>query len=86
MLNGSYSNNEGYATTNAETPPIDLSTSTEPVLSFWGWAQTEGTYDGFNVKISTDGGTVFNVVASVVPALQRHNRRPDRVERRQQLR
>jgi len=68
VLAGPYANSATWATTTAQTPPIQLSTSTEPTLSFWAWVSTEGfSFDGFNVKVSTDGGTTFSVLTAVTP-------------------
>src|SRR5262249_49757196 len=40
-----------------------------PVLSFWTWVYTEGlSYDGFNLKVSVDGGTTYSLVTAVTPA------------------
>lgn len=71
QIAANYHDNDDYTSTNAQSPPIDLTTATAPVLSFWTWIYTEGeTYDGFNVKVSTDGGTTFTVVNTVTPAYQ----------------
>lgn len=60
-----------------ETPPIDLSTTTAPTLTWMGkWdledpAGAEAPYDGWdgcNVWISTDGGATFQVISPVSPA------------------
>jgi hypothetical protein len=62
-LVGDYSGGNNFASTVATTPPIDLSSSSQPVLSFWAWVHTESvTWDAYNVKISTDGVN-FNVAA-----------------------
>lgn len=54
-LSGNYSNNQAWATAVADSPAIDLSTAGAPHLSFRGWVHTEGSsYDGFNLKLSTD--------------------------------
>ncbi len=69
ILAGDYNNNLTYAQAYAETPPIDLSSATEPVLLLQAWINTEGSsYDGWNVKVSTDGGQTFNVLNTVEPA------------------
>lgn len=66
---GNYSNGLSYDTSFAETPPIDLGSSTEPTLAFWAYVDTEGSsFDGFNVKVSTDGGASFTQVTGVQPA------------------
>ncbi len=68
-LDGVYSVNQSFATAVATSPSIDLTTATNPVLSFWAWDHTEGgTFDGWNLKISTNGGTTFTQVTTVSPA------------------
>lgn len=64
-----YSVSQAYATATATSPPIDLTTATNPILSFWAWDHTEGgTFDGWNLKVSTDGGSNFSQVMTVTPA------------------
>jgi subtilisin family serine protease len=38
------------------------SSHTYAMLSFWQWYATEATYDGGNVKISTDGGATWTIL------------------------
>jgi hypothetical protein len=42
------------------SPPLGLGNSA--VLSFWHWYSTESTYDGGNVKISTDAGGTWAIL------------------------
>ncbi|MCD6162017.1 MAG: T9SS type A sorting domain-containing protein [candidate division Zixibacteria bacterium] len=42
------------------TLPFGLSAGA--VMSFWQWYNTEASWDGGNVKISTDGGSSFEVI------------------------
>jgi Immune inhibitor A peptidase M6/Putative Ig domain len=66
---GLYSVNQSFTTTVADSPPIDLTLATNPVVSFWAWVQTEGgTFDGWNMKVSTNGGQSFTDVTTVTPA------------------
>jgi hypothetical protein len=59
-LGGIYDN---YA--NAMLDSISISVpSVNPALQFWHWYDTENSYDGGNVKISTDGGTIWNILGS----------------------
>ena len=52
----------------ADSPMISLLAATAPQLTFWGWVLTEGgSFDGFNLKISSDGGSNFALVTSVDP-------------------
>lgn len=68
-LDGVYTVNQAFATSYAQSPAIDLGDSTAPRLSFWAWDHTEGgTYDGWNVQISTNGGTSFDPITTVTPA------------------
>jgi hypothetical protein len=63
-----YHNNQSYTTCVADSPSIDLSGATSPQLSFWAWSDTEGgTSDGWNLKVSTDGGATFTEVTTVSP-------------------
>jgi subtilisin family serine protease len=46
-----------------ETPTITLAASKPyAILSFWHWFATESSYDGGNVKISTDDGATWNII------------------------
>ena len=69
QIHGKYSNDQSYDTAVADSPPISLVSATNPVLSFWTWILTEGsTFDGFNLKVSSDGGATFSQVMTVTPA------------------
>jgi immune inhibitor InhA-like protein len=69
QIAGVYSINQAYATTVANSPSIDLTTATNPMLSFWAWDHTEGgSFDGWNLKVSTNGGQTFVPVTTVIPA------------------
>ncbi len=66
---GLYSVNQSYTTTVASSPPIDLTGATTPTLSFWTWYHTEGgSFDGWNLQVSTNGGTTFVPLSTVTPA------------------
>jgi len=68
QIAGVYHVNQGFSNSIADSPIIDLTSATNPMLSFWAWDHTEGgTFDGWNLKISTDGGQTFNTVTSVSP-------------------
>jgi hypothetical protein len=63
-----YSVNQSFNTAVADSAPIDLTTATSPQLSFWVWEHTEGgSFDGWNLKISTNGGTTYVPVTTVSP-------------------
>ncbi|APR75740.1 bacillopeptidase F [Minicystis rosea] len=64
-----YTVNQTFAGTTADSPPINLAGGTNPTLSFWAWDYTEGgTFDGWNLKVSTDNGQTFTTVTTVTPA------------------
>lgn len=42
------------------TPPFGIGSSA--VLGFWHWYDAEANYDGCNVKISTDGGSIWELL------------------------
>lgn len=66
-LDAEYNNGNTYAAMVADTPVFDLSTSTEPKLAYWHYVETESCCDGYNVKISTDGGNSFSILTTVDP-------------------
>ncbi len=69
QIDGEYNNNQAYTTATADSPPINLASASYPVLSFWTWINTEGSsFDGYNLKVSTDGGQNFAQVSTVTPA------------------
>ncbi len=69
QLDGLYHNNQSFDTCTADSPPIDLTHATNPMVSFWAWVHTEGgTFDGWNLSVSTDGGQTFPEVMKVTPA------------------
>ncbi len=68
-IDGVYSVSQSFNVAVADSPAIDLSGATNPVLSFWAWSHTEGgTFDGWNLKVSTNGGSSYTQVATVSPA------------------
>jgi len=63
-----YSVNQSFGTAVADSPPINLTGAISPRLSFWAWDHTEGgTFDGWNLKVSTNGGASFTQVTTVTP-------------------
>jgi hypothetical protein len=63
-----YSNNDSFGVTTATSPPISLAGTTNPLLTFYMWVDTEGGgFDGANLQISTDGGTTWMVVGNSLP-------------------
>jgi bacillopeptidase F (M6 metalloprotease family) len=63
-----YSDDDTWAGTTATSPPIDLTGATSPTLTFRMWVDTEGSSDGANLEVSTDGGATYSVVGGVTPA------------------
>jgi hypothetical protein len=62
-LNGLYSTNQSFSTAFADSPTIDLTSAIGPKISFWAWDHTEGgTFDGWNLQVSTNGGQSFTTV------------------------
>ncbi len=69
VINADYSNDDAYATTTATSPAIDLTAAQNAQLTFHTWIDTEGSsWDGFNVKVSTNNGVSFTTVQAVSPA------------------
>jgi Immune inhibitor A-like, MAM domain len=67
-LDDDYDSSQNYASSYAQTPPISLATAAAPVLSYYHYLDSEGSvYDGYNLKISTDGGQNFSVLTTVDP-------------------
>ena len=60
-LSGDYGTNANYT---LDSPEIAIG-SDEPTLTFWHWYDTENSFDGGNVKISTDGGATWTVIEPV---------------------
>jgi hypothetical protein len=60
VIAGNYNNG-----TNAylETPASYAIGSPIAMLEFWHWYDTEASWDGGNVKVSTDNGSTWNVIA-----------------------
>ncbi len=69
QIAGLYHVNQSYGTTVANSPTINLTGATNPMVSFWAWDHSEGgSFDGWNLKISTNNGQSFAQVATVTPA------------------
>lgn len=58
LINGQYT--VGPLLSELVSPEIDL--GLQPTLTFYHWYTTEATYDGGNVKISTDNGTTWQLI------------------------
>jgi hypothetical protein len=69
VIDGNYSNNDDWIGNTATTPTIDLSTAVAAQATWRMWIHTEGSvFDGANLKVSTDGGSSWQIVSTVVPA------------------
>jgi Immune inhibitor A-like, MAM domain len=67
-LDATYDNNQPYATAYAQTPPIGLGPAVAPMLTYSHYVDTEGSvYDGYNIKVSTDGGMTWSILTTVNP-------------------
>lgn len=53
-----------YAVDVLDSPPVDLTSATDPRLRFHRWLETQPNYDGGNLWVSDDGGLSFSVVPS----------------------
>ncbi len=65
-LDGAYHNNQGFDTCDADSPPIDLTLAVSPTVFFWAWSSCQ-VNDGWNLKVSVDGGQSFQEVETVSP-------------------
>jgi cysteine-rich repeat protein len=63
QIDAPYRANQSYTTSILEPSPIDLTGATAPVLAFYHWTQTETGIDGGNVKLSTNGGLTWSILA-----------------------
>lgn len=64
LLGGEYPSSANFT---LDSPAITVEGSA-PQLTYWTWYDTEFSWDGWNVKISTDGGTNFTILYPTVPA------------------
>ncbi|AKU89642.1 hypothetical protein AKJ08_0029 [Vulgatibacter incomptus] len=72
-LGGNYSDSMSWGMSTATSPEIDLTGSAHPAALFRLWVMTEGgSWDGTNLKVSTDGGETFTAVTSVSPGPDVH--------------
>ena len=62
-LDGHYADNRAWGTS-AATIALDFTSVSQPVLQFMGWSRVSSS-DGWNVKVSSDGGATFQVVSGV---------------------
>jgi hypothetical protein len=69
ILGGLYSNNQAYGVAVADSPSISLVGAVNPSVQFRAYVHTEGSvFDGFNLKVSTDGGVNHTLVSAVMPS------------------
>jgi hypothetical protein len=62
VLGGDYPNGSNF--TLDATIPVGIVTNAY-MLEFWHWYDIEASYDGGNVKVSTDGGTSWSVITPI---------------------
>ncbi|MFH2006646.1 MAG: DUF4215 domain-containing protein [bacterium] len=62
QIDALYSAGQSYATCVFESPPIDLTGTTTPTLSFFQWMYAQGGQDGGNIKVSTDNGNNWTLL------------------------
>ena len=68
-LAGNYADGRDWGSSSATSPVLDFTHVAQPVVTFSAWYVTEGgSYDGWNVKVSTDGGVTFAPVTTASPA------------------
>src|SRR5690606_5414122 len=66
-LGGNYSFNIAWGSHTATSPWIDLTEAVAPWVSFYAWHEPEGgSFDGWNVKVSTNG-TTWTLLTDVSP-------------------
>jgi hypothetical protein len=54
-----------YVAGQAMLDTVAITVPTNGDLTFWHWYDYEASYDGMNVKISTDGGTTWTIITPV---------------------
>jgi len=62
LIGGDYPTNSNFT---LDTPVPFFVESPLAMLEFWHWYDIEASYDGGNVKVSTDGGTSWTVITSL---------------------
>ena len=66
IMSGDYNTDNEYDTCTLESPPIDLTAATNPAMTFYHYVDTETSYDGGNLYVSTDGGTTWDFLDNSV--------------------
>lgn len=74
-ISANYDDSGTYAMDFLETPRVDLTAATSPLLRFYSYLDTQSLLDGGNLWISEDGGLSFTVVpaAQVTPVYNHDN-------------
>jgi cysteine-rich repeat protein len=74
-IGANYDDNGTFAFDWLETPRVDLTNATVPVLLFYAWFSSESQMDGGNLRISSDGGVSFVPIplTNVQPAYNHDN-------------
>lgn len=66
-LTGNYSSHLPFGDSWLQSPEIDLTHATDPEIQIAAWMYTEANWDGWNIKVSTDGGQTFELATDVSP-------------------
>ncbi len=59
IIGGNYHDDNDWDTCAMVSPPVDLTVATAPQLTFYQFLDTETSYDGGTVWVSTDGGATW---------------------------
>ena len=62
VLANNYPNGANFT---VDSPEYYLIASFNPILFFWHWYEIESSYDGGNVKVSSDGGISWSVIEPI---------------------
>ena len=66
VMSGEYTASQSYDVCVLESPSIDLTGTTAPLLVFKQYVHTESGYDGGNVRVSDDGGATWTFMDNTV--------------------
>jgi hypothetical protein len=66
-LDDEYDNGHAWGTCHLTSPAFSLAGTSQPLLHFQSWLDTESNFDGCNLKVGTGGGT-WTLVNGVTPA------------------
>jgi hypothetical protein len=66
VMSGEYSNSNTYDVCALDSPSIDLTMATAPVLTFYQYVDTETSFDGGHMEVSNDGGATWTLMDNSV--------------------